>query len=149
MVIPTSSWLISEKISLHIVVCIKKNRVHLIARFETKGLTIFLCNFKISVTEDCVKDNLSAAGIDIVKVRRVSHDEARRRSFVVTVGSLSDFDKLNSGEYIPLNVGVRRFLPRRPKPPQSDGSQTLVTYNDLSSRQSQSTPGSSTTNNNG
>ena len=72
---------------------------------------IFMHNCRVSVEENDVQDHLVAAGLNISKVKKASHENSVRRSFIISVASRDDYEKLLSGDYIPLDVGVRKYIP--------------------------------------
>lgn len=74
-------------------------------------------------------------------MRKVSHEDARHKSFVVSLSSYVDYEKLMSGEHIPKNVYVRRYFPPRnsgvsgAKPPWSSQMEELDALSNISDLQ--------------
>ena len=70
---------------------------------------VFMFNFAQHVNENAVKDYLKSQNINSTHVKLVSHKDARKRSFKVSLASYRDYDSLKSGEKLPRGVGVRNF----------------------------------------
>ena len=93
---------------------------------------IFMFNISGEPTEDMVSSYLTSCSINVKKVKLVSHANAYKRSFKVSVGSYADFDSLMSGEVISRGIGVRKFIP-----PRFDLNKTIA---DSRSRENKSAP---------
>ena len=75
---------------------------------------IFMFNCSTEMNEQLIATNLQSCNIDVKKVKMMSHAEAARRSFKISVSSYEDYDKLMSGEILPRGIAVRKFIyPRR------------------------------------
>ena len=70
----------------------------------------FIYKCSIDADGDKIKTHLINKGIGIKSVELKSHVNALTRSFKVSVESLEDFDKLNSGEFIPRNIRVKKYI---------------------------------------
>ena len=81
---------------------------------------LFMMNCRPHIEEENVKQHFAAAGITLLEVKKRSNESARKRSFVLTVSSRDDFDKIMSGDYLPRDVGVRQYYRRRHKPESSN-----------------------------
>ena len=73
---------------------------------------LFLMNCKKQVTEENVKNYFAGHSITLLDVERKSHDDARKKSFVLTVSNRTDYNKIISGDIIPEDVGVRQYFRR-------------------------------------
>ena len=60
-----------------------------------------------------LSSHLITRGIKVTDVKLASHKDAFRKSFVITVESISDYESLLSGEHIPKFVRVREYIPPR------------------------------------
>ena len=86
---------------------------------------IFLFNCSASSSEELVSDHLKRNAVNVTNVKLISHQNARKRSFKLSVASYSDFDKVLNpeGEILPRGVGARKYF--HPKnnewQPNSDG----------------------------
>ena len=56
------------------------------------------------MNEELIATNLQSCNVDVKKVKMMSHEEAARRSFKISVSSYEDYDKLMSGEIIPRGI---------------------------------------------
>ena len=81
---------------------------------------IFMFNISGEPTEDMVSSYLTSCSINVKEVKLVSHANAYKRSFKVSVGSYADYDSLMSGEVLSRGIGVRKFVP-----PRSDLTKTI------------------------
>ena len=74
---------------------------------------IMMFNCRLRCKEEHVMDHFKALGIDLVKASNMTtYADARTRSFRLTVSSISDYDKIMTGELTDQCVGVRRFIPK-------------------------------------
>ena len=74
---------------------------------------IFMMNCRLQIEEENVKQHFESLGITVLEVKKKSHENARKHSFVITPSTRDDYDKIMSGEYIPTDVGVRKYFRRR------------------------------------
>jgi hypothetical protein len=74
---------------------------------------IFVHNCRITVERENVADHFNASGVQVLEVKKVSHQEAARHSFVMTVATKADFDKVIEGSIVPTGIAVRRYFPPR------------------------------------
>ena len=79
---------------------------------------IFMMNCRKTIEEENVRRHFESHGITLVEVKKASHDDARRNSFVLTMANRDDYNKILSGDLIPQDVGVRTYVsrPRRFNP---------------------------------
>ena len=87
---------------------------------------VFMMNCRPHIDEDNVKQHFAEVGITLVDVKKRSNENARKRSFVLTVSSREDFDKVMSGDYLPRDVGVRQYYRRRHQPEQEGRVSDMV-----------------------
>jgi hypothetical protein len=77
---------------------------------------LFVFNVNTEVTEEAIKTHMkNDKELDIIECVKVSHEEARTKSFRIKVKA-ADYDKAMSGETWPYRVRVRpyrHFKPRR------------------------------------
>ena len=73
----------------------------------------FIFSCAIDTEPEKVKSHLITRGIKVTDVKLASHKDAFRKSFVITVESISDYESLLSGEHIPKFVRVREYIPPR------------------------------------
>ena len=81
--------------------------------FGAKVPEIFVSMCDSNTTEDAIKKYLLNEQINVTNVRKVSHDKAWYKSFVVTVSKREDYDKMLTGYHVPQEVGVKRYYPPR------------------------------------
>jgi hypothetical protein len=74
---------------------------------------IFIHNCRSNVSRDSVGTHFSGCGIHVVEIKKVSHPEAVRQSFVMTVGTQKDYNIVMEGKIVPTGIGVRRYFPPR------------------------------------
>ena len=74
---------------------------------------IFMMNCRLQIEEENVKQHFESLGITVLEVKKKSHENARKHSFVITPSTRDDYDKIMSGEFIPTDVGVRKYFRRR------------------------------------
>ena len=74
---------------------------------------IFMVNCRTTIQEENVKEHFSSLKVDVLEVKKKSHENARKNSFVITPATREDYDKIMSGDYLPRDVGVRQFFRRR------------------------------------
>ena len=74
---------------------------------------VFLFNCDGQPDEEKVQSFLTSREIVSKSVKTMSHKDAYKRSFRVTVATYTDYDKLMSGEHLPRGVGVRPFVNSR------------------------------------
>ena len=74
---------------------------------------VFLWKCDPGTEDNDVKDYLTNEGISVCKVERASHENARLKSFIVSVFKREDYDKLISGNNVPESIAVRRYWPPR------------------------------------
>ncbi len=74
---------------------------------------IFIHNCRSNVSHDSVGSHFTACGIHVVEIKKVSHPEATRQSFVMTVGTQKDYNIVMEGKIVPTGIGVRRYFPPR------------------------------------
>ena len=77
---------------------------------------VFLVNCRPEIEEENVKKHFQSFGISLVDVKLRSHHNARKKSFVLTVGKRKDFDQILSGDLLPEDIGVRQYWNRQYKP---------------------------------
>ena len=73
---------------------------------------IFMMNCRKIIEKENVIRHFESHGITLVEVKKASHSEARRNSFILTVNDRNDYNKILSGDLIPQDVGVRSYVPR-------------------------------------
>ena len=61
-----------------------------------------------------VKESLVADGVQVTDVKLACNPASKFNSFIVTVKTMDDYNKVVSGEFIPENVCVRKYHPPRP-----------------------------------
>ena len=62
-------------------------------------------------------------GVNVDKVEKVSHEDAYKKSFVMTVKTREDYNKVLQGDIVPSSVGVRRYIPpKRARESEEGGS---------------------------
>ena len=74
---------------------------------------IFMFNCRRSVEEANVKEHFHKLGITLQNAEKVSHKDARKHSFVLTMDKRDDYNKILSGECTPEDVALRRYYRRR------------------------------------
>ena len=72
---------------------------------------LFMFNVVGEPSEETVGDYLSSCNISVKKVKLVSHANAPKRSFRISVSSFTDYDKMMSGEVLARGIGLRKFIP--------------------------------------
>ena len=85
---------------------------------------IFMMNCRKTIEEENVRRHFESHGITLTEVKKASHDDARRNSFVLTMANRDDYNKILSGDLIPQDVGVRTYIsrPRRYNPGSSQSN---------------------------
>ena len=82
---------------------------------------LYVFNVNNDVTEEGIKSHMKdAKGLEIIECVKVSHDEARTKSFRVKVKS-EDYEKAMSGETWPYRVRVRPYRHFKQKQEQAGG----------------------------
>ena len=74
---------------------------------------IFMMNCRNIIQEENVLEHFKSHNINLVEVKKRSHENARKHSFILTVSNREDYNKILSGDLIPEDVGVRRYRPAR------------------------------------
>lgn len=74
---------------------------------------VFLFHCDPSSEEEKVFNYFMKKEIGVRLVKLASHKNAVFKSFRITVTSEEDYNKIMSGEYLPENVAVRKFIPPR------------------------------------
>ena len=82
---------------------------------------LFVFNVNTDVTEEAIKNHMKdAKELDIIEIVKVSHEDARTKSFRVKIKA-EDYDKAMSGETWPYRVRVRPY--KHFKQRREDGGQ--------------------------
>ena len=88
---------------------------------------VFIERCKNTTEAEYVKHFLMEENIGIINVELASHPDSKFRSFIVTVKTREDFDKLLSGEHIPEHIMIRQFYPPRGPPrPQYQSNSNMM-----------------------
>lgn len=86
-------------------------------RGESRKTDIFLYRITHDTDDEEIKKLFKDANIPVFNLEKVSHDEAKMKSYKVTI-SLSDFDKVANDDFLPQDVMCRRFF--KPRQRQQD-----------------------------
>ena len=70
----------------------------------------FISRCSLVTESEVIKTDLINKGIKVTNVELKSKEIAKTRSFKVSVESHADYEKLISGDYIPKNVKIERFI---------------------------------------
>lgn len=87
---------------------------------------IFMMNCRKQVGVENVKQHFESHNITLADVKLRSHEEARKNSFILTVSSRDDYNKIMSGDLIPEDVGVRQYFKKRFNP--TEGSNQVTDF---------------------
>ena len=72
---------------------------------------LFMFNVVGEPSEQAVGTYLLSCNVNVKRVKQVSHTDAPKRSFRISVASFSDYDKMMSGEVLSRGIGLRKFIP--------------------------------------
>ena len=78
--------------------------------FSGRVPAAFISRCSLDTQEDVIKNHLVNKGIKVTNVELKSKPVAKTRSFKVSVQTHDDFDKLISGDFIPKNVKIEKFI---------------------------------------
>lgn len=79
---------------------------------EDKFPDLFISNCRDRPEESDIKTYLIAKGVTVLGIKKMSPGDAVKRSFRVTVGSLTDYKNvIKGGWYLPRGVAVKDFMP--------------------------------------
>ena len=87
-----------------------KSKEQSTAGFSGRVNDAFISGCSLVTEADVIKNSLIGKGIKVKNVELKSKDVAKTRSFKVSVETHEDFEKLISGEFIPTNVKVSKFI---------------------------------------
>ena len=74
---------------------------------------VFIFNCVGNPDEQTVKSYLEARSVAVTNIQKVSHQDARKHSFKVSLGSHEAYDKVMNKELLPRGTGVKIFKHRR------------------------------------
>ena len=74
---------------------------------------IFLHNCDIDVTEDDIRAHFQSQSVNLRNIEKLSHRDSSWSSFKVSPPSQDSFDRIISGELLPIGIAARKFIPRR------------------------------------
>ena len=80
------------------------------AGFSGRVNDAFISGCSLVTEADVIKNSLIGKGIKVKNVELKSKEVAKTRSFKVSVETHEDFEKIISGEFIPTNVKVGKFI---------------------------------------
>ena len=80
---------------------------------------LFVSNVRQDISEETIREYLARKGLDINKIEKVSHKEARNASFKVEINA-EDKEKALAGELWPYAVKVREYRHYRTRRDQED-----------------------------
>ena len=90
---------------------------------------IFMVNCRRTIEEENVRIHFASHSIDLVQIKKASHADARKNSFILTVANREDYHKIMSGDLTPEDVGVRQYFRRRQHPePKSASTRSAREY---------------------
>ena len=78
--------------------------------FSGRVPAAFISRCSLDTQEDVIKNHLINKGIKVTNIELKSKPIAKTRSFKVSVQTHDDFDKLISGDFIPKNVKIEKFI---------------------------------------
>ena len=81
-----------------------------VAGFSATVPAAFIYRCSKDTQAEIIKDHLTSKGIQVISVDLKSHKDAESRSFKISVGTLEDYDKILSRDFIPRYVRVREFI---------------------------------------
>ena len=80
---------------------------------ESEYVKLFIYNVPVSYSEHDLYKHLFSTNIEVSDIRQVSHSDARRKSFVVTVHKSICNAISNDDVFSYLRIGVREYIARR------------------------------------
>ena len=80
---------------------------------------LFVSNVRYDIAADTIKDFLSKKGLEIKKIEKVSHKDARNASFKIEINA-EDKERALAGELWPYAVKVREYRHYRTRRDQDD-----------------------------
>jgi hypothetical protein len=96
---------------------------------------IFLWHCDASSEETRVLNYFKKKEIGVKSVKLASHKDAVYKSFRISVTSDEDYDKIMSGDYLPIRVAVRKYIPPRRSDFTQRSGGSFTDRNSASSRQ--------------